>query len=202
MRFIQCLKNIYKHPCSPTVGGDGEKTHTMIVLYIILGLIALFLLAGFVIPKEIKATREIVIHKPVGEVFSYIKYLKNQLNYSKWASLDPAIKNEFRGTDGTPGFVNSWVGNKKVGTGEQEITGIVEGKSISTELRFIKPFKSFAKAVMTTGSAGENATKITWGFESKMNYPMNVMKLFMNMEKAIGNDFSTGLQNLKTILEK
>jgi hypothetical protein len=96
----------------------------MIVLYIILGLIALFLLAGLVIPKEIKATREIVINKPVGDVFNYIKYLKNQLNYSKWASLDPAIKNEFRGTDGTPGFVNSWVGNKKVGTGEQEITGI------------------------------------------------------------------------------
>jgi len=174
----------------------------MIVLYIILGLIAALLLAGLVISKDIKATRELVINKPVNEVFNYIKYLKNQQNYSKWATLDPTIKNEFRGTDGTVGFVNSWEGNKKVGVGEQEITGITEGKSLSTELRFIKPFKSVAKAVMTTEPAGGNATKVGWGFESKMNYPMNVMKLFMNMEKAIGNDFSTGLTNLKAVLEK
>ncbi len=178
------------------------KTHTMIVLYIILGLIVLLLLAGLIISKDIKATREIVINKPLGEVFSYIKYLKNQQNYSKWASLDPSMKNEYRSTDGTVGFVNAWEGNKKVGTGEQEITGIVEGKSLSTDLRFIKPFKSLAKAVMATEAAGENATKVSWGFESKMNYPMNVMKLFMNMEKAVGNDFSTGLQNLKTLMEK
>lgn len=174
----------------------------MIVLYIIGGLIAALLLAGLLISKDIRATREIVINKPVNEVFNYIKYLKNQQNYSKWATLDPNMKNDFRGTDATVGFVNSWVGNKKVGEGEQEITGIVEGKSLSTDLRFIKPFKSLAKAQMTTEAVDANSTRVTWGFESKMNYPMNVMKLFMNMEKAIGNDFATGLQNLKGVLEK
>lgn len=174
----------------------------MIVLYIIGGIIAAILLAGLVISKDIAATREIVIQKPVGEVFNYIKYLKNQLNYSKWATLDPNMKNEFRGTDGAVGFVNSWTGNKKVGQGEQEITGVEEGKSLSTDLRFIKPFKSFAKAKMTTEAVDANSTRVTWGFESKMNYPMNVMKLFMNMEKAVGNDFSTGLQNLKALMEK
>lgn len=174
----------------------------MIVLYIILGLVGVVLLAGLVISKDIKATREIVVNKPVAEVFNYIKYLKNQQQYSKWATLDPNIKNEFRGTDGAIGFVNSWEGNKKVGVGEQEIIGIAEGKSLTTELRFIKPFKSVAKAVMTTEATGSNATKVSWGFESKMNYPVNVMKLFMNMEKAIGNDFSTGLTNLKALLEK
>ncbi|MGQ0738353.1 MAG: SRPBCC family protein [Bacteroidota bacterium] len=174
----------------------------MIVLYIIIGIIAALLLAGLVISKDITATREIVINKPVGEVFNYIKYLKNQQHYSKWATMDPNMKNEFRGTDGTVGFVNSWEGNKKVGIGEQEITGITEGKSLTTDLRFIKPFKSFAKATMTTEAVGAGSTKISWGFESKMNYPMNIMKLFMNMEKAVGNDFSIGLNNLKALMEK
>lgn len=174
----------------------------MIVLYIILGIIALLLLAGLVISKDIKATREIVINKPVGDVFNYIKYLRNQQNYSKWATLDPNMKNEFRGTDAQPGFVNYWTGNKKVGEGEQEITGIVEGKSVSTDLRFIKPFKSFAKAQMTTEAVDANSTRVTWGFESKMNYPMNIMKLFMNMEKTVGDDFGIGLANLKAVLEK
>lgn len=174
----------------------------MIVVYIILGLIAALLLVGLVISKDIKSTKEIIINKPVSEVFNYIKYLKNQQNYSKWATLDPNIKNEFSGTDGKPGFVNHWMGNKKVGEGEQEITGIVEGKELQTDLRFIKPFKSFAKAKMTTEAVDTNSTKVTWGFESKMNYPMNIMKLFMNMSEMVGKDFSIGLSNLKALMEK
>ncbi len=174
----------------------------MIVVYILLGIIVLLLLAGLVISKDISATKEIVINKPKDEVFNYIKYLKNQQNYSKWATLDPNIKNEFRGTDGQPGFVNHWSGNKKVGEGEQEITGIDEGKALYSDLRFIKPFKSFAKATMKTEAIDANSTKVTWGFESKMNYPMNVMKLFMNMSEMVGKDFSTGLSNLKKVMEK
>jgi hypothetical protein len=174
----------------------------MIVLYIILGIIAAILIVALFIPKGMKATREIIINKPNAEVFQYIKYLKNQQNYSKWATLDPQIKNEYRGTDGEPGFVNSWVGNKKVGEGEQEIKGIEEGKQLITELRFIKPFKSVAKSTMSTAAVNENSTKVSWGFEGAMNYPLNVMKLFMNMEKGIGDDFSIGLHNLKTIMEK
>lgn len=176
----------------------------MVVVYIILGIIALFLLAGLVISKDISATKEIVINKPVGEVFNYIKYLKNQQNYSKWATLDPNMKNEFIGTDGQPGFINRWSGNKKVGEGEQEIIAIEEGKSISTELRFIKPFRSQASAKMSVkgNGGGGTTTIVVWAFTSKMNYPMNVMKLFMNMSEMVGKDFSTGLAKLKVLMEK
>jgi hypothetical protein len=174
----------------------------MIVLYIILGIVAGLLLAGLFIPKGMKATREIVINKPNTEVFNYIKQLKNQDNYSKWGSMDPNMKKEYKGTDATIGFVSAWEGNKKVGQGEQEITGIEEGKKLQTELRFIKPFKSISQSSMTTEAISENSTKVSWGFEGSMNYPMNVMKLFMNMEKAIGNDFSIGLSNLKALMEK
>jgi Polyketide cyclase / dehydrase and lipid transport len=174
----------------------------MIVLYIILGIIAFLLIAALFISKDMKATREIIINKPTSEVFNYIKYLKNQDNFSKWASMDPNMKKEYRGTDATVGFVSAWEGNKKVGQGEQEIKGIEEGKKVDYELRFVKPFKSVAKAVMTTEAINDNTTKVGWGFESQMNYPMNIMKLFMNMDKAIGDDFSTGLTNLKAVLEK
>lgn len=174
----------------------------MIVLYIVLGLIGLLLLAGLFISKDLQANKEIVINKPVDEVFGFIKYLKNQQLYSKWAALDADMKNEYNGIDGQPGFVNHWVGNKKVGEGEQEITAIEEGKAIYTDLRFIKPFKSFAKVIMTAEAIDASSTKVSWGFQSKMNYPLNIMKLFMNMNEMIGKDFSTGLANLKNLLEK
>lgn len=174
----------------------------MIVLYIILGIIVFLLLLGLIVSKDMKASREVIINKPVSEVFDYIKYLKNQDNFSKWASMDPNMKKSYTGTDGTVGFVSAWEGNKKVGQGEQEIKAIKEGSQVDYELRFIKPFRSFAKSTMTTTANDAKSTKVTWGFESKMNYPMNLMKVFMNMEKMIGNDFSTGLNKLKAILEK
>jgi hypothetical protein len=174
----------------------------MIVLYIILGIIAALLTAGLFISKDMKSTREIIINKPNAEVFNYIKHLKNQDNYSKWAMMDPNMKKDFRGSDATVGFVSAWEGNKKVGKGEQEITGITEGSRFDTELRFEKPFKSVAKAQMSTAAVNDQTTRVTWGFESRMAYPMNVMKLVMNMEKAVGNDFSIGLTNLKALLEK
>ena len=55
---------------------------------------------------------------------------------------------------------------------------------------------------MTTEAVDGSSTKVTWVFESKMPYPFNVMRLFMNMDKAIGEDFSVGLNNLKAQLEK
>jgi hypothetical protein len=55
---------------------------------------------------------------------------------------------------------------------------------------------------MSTTSISENQTKVYWEFSAKMNYPMNLMLLFMNMEKLIGTDLQTGLQNLRELLEK
>ena len=62
--------------------------------------------------------------------------------------------------------------------------------------------ESKAKAYMTTDSIGTTQTRVTWGFDSAMKYPMNLMLLFMNMDKMIGADFEIGLNNLKAILEK
>jgi len=98
--------------------------------------------------------------------------------------------------------VSAWEGDNGVGKGEQEIKNIVEGEKLETELRFIEPFESKAQAFMTTTAIDSTHTKVTWGFDSKMAYPMNIMKLFMDMDKAIGDDFSIGLNNLKTLLEK
>lgn len=176
-----------------------------ILLNMLLGLaafIALLLVLGLFMKKDYSVMRSIVINRPNQVVFDYIKLLRNQDNYSKWASMDPNMKKDFRGTDGTVGAVSAWEGNKKVGQGEQEIMKIEEGKRIEYDLRFIKPFRSQADVYLTTQPTGDNQTEVTWGFSSRMNYPFNILLKVMNMEKMLGNDFSTGLNNLKTILEK
>ncbi|MEP6262515.1 MAG: SRPBCC family protein [Gillisia sp.] len=172
------------------------------ILIIVLVIIAIPLVVALFLPKDYSVEREIVINKPKQEVFEYVKYLKNQDNYSKWATMDPNMKKTYNGTDGTVGFVSAWESeNDDVGSGEQEIIKIEEGERIDFELRFKEPFESTSPAFMTTESVTENQTKVTWGFSGHMNYPMNIMMLFMDFEKMIGDDLESGLSNLKSEME-
>ena len=175
----------------------------LIIVFIIIGIVILALIVALVAKKEYSVEREITINKPKPDVFKYIRLLKNQDNFSVWAKIDPAMKKESKGIDGTVGFVSTWDSeNKNVGKGEQEIMEINNDHRIDYELRFMKPFKSTSEAYFVTELVSDNQTKVTWGFKGKMNYPMNLMLLFLNMEKMIGKDFESGLKNLKIILEK
>lgn len=173
------------------------------ILITILIIIAIPLIVALFTKKEYAVEREVIINKPKQEVFDYIKFLKNQDNYSVWATMDPNMKKEYRGTDGAVGFIASWDSQmKEVGKGEQEIMKISDAERLDFELRFKVPFEATDNAYMTTETIAENQTKVKWGFEGKMNYPMNFMLLFMDMEKMLGNDLETGLSNLKKVLEK
>jgi hypothetical protein len=166
-------------------------------------IIAIPFIAAIFIKKDYVVDREIVINKPKQEVFEYIKMLKNQNNYSKWAGMDPNMKKTFTGVDGTVGFISGWESkNEEVGKGEQEIKKIIDGERIEYELRFIEPFEAKEPAYMATESISENQTKVMWGFKGHLDYPMNLMFLFIDFEKMIGDDLDLGLKNLKTILEK
>ena len=145
-----------------------------IVLIVVAVLIAVPLITALFVKKDYGVEREITINKPKQQVFDYIKLLKNQDNFSKWAMMDPNTKKTYTGEDGTVDF----------------------------ELRFKKPFEATDFAYMTTESISENETKVKWGFNGKMNYPINIMLLFMDMEKMLGDDLSTGLANLKNVMEK
>lgn len=177
-----------------------------LILYTLLGIIGLIVLVLIVaafVKKDYEVMCSISINKSSREVFDYLKLLKNQDKFSKWALMDPNMKKEYHGIDGTPGFVSSWDSNKKnVGKGEQEIIQIKEGEGIDFEIRFIKPIAGIAKSYIIVNAKDDQSTQVKWGFRSQMKYPMNLMLLFMNMDKMIGNDLSTGLSNLKTILEK
>src|SRR5690606_41185411 len=88
-------------------------------------IIAIALIAAAFMKKDYTVQRDVVINQPESVVFEYIKYLKNQDQFSKWGQMDPNMKKSYEGTDGTVGFISKWEGNKDVGIGEQEIKNIV-----------------------------------------------------------------------------
>lgn len=173
-----------------------------IVLILVGLLISTPLIIALFVPKTVEVSREVIISKNRVEVFQYVKILKNQLEYSKWQKMDPNQKITFTGTDGTVGFVYAWDSEKEeVGAGEQEIKAIVENERIDYELRFKRPFESTAGAYLTFAYVSPEETKVVWGFKGDTKYPFNIIHLFMDMDKMLGDDLNVGLQNLKEIME-
>lgn len=174
----------------------------MILLYIVAGLLLLILILGAIAPKSFTVSRSIIVNKPIGETFEFLKHIKNQDYWSPWKKKDPNMNQSFEGTDGEVGFIARWEGNKDVGMGEQEIVGIEENKRVISKLRFLKPWKSQSDAFLSTEAISTNETKVVWGFSGKNKFPFSIFMLFMNMDKAVGKDFEEGLTDLKRYLEK
>lgn len=171
------------------------------VLFAVIVIIAVLLIAALFISSAFQVESEITINQPKQVVFDYIRHLKNQNEYSKWMQMDPDMKKSYRGDDGTVGFVYAWQSDMKdVGVGEQEITDIIGGEKIETEIRFKEPFVSTDQSYMITEGITESSTKVTFGYNGNMKYPTNLLiPVFRN---KIGNDMQDNLQALKSILEE
>ena len=172
----------------------------MTLIYILAGVVLLLLVLYLLAPATYDVSRTTEVRRPPDDVFDYLKYLKNQDEWSPWGRKDPNMKKGFRGTDGTVGAVSTWEGNKQVGAGEQEITRIVAGQRIESVLRFLKPWKSTSDAYLEVEPA-PGGSLIRWGFKGSSGFPMRLMMLFMSMDKMVGKDFEQGLANLKARLE-
>lgn len=171
------------------------------ILFVIAGIIVLALVAALFVSKEYSVKREITINKPSQEVYDYVKFIRNQEHYNKWVMMDPNMKKDYKGTDGTVGFVYAWDSQKDdVGKGEEEIKLLEEGKKINLEVRFIKPFEGLAVTEMTTEAISPMQTKVSWGMSGESAYPMNLTNAIM--EKMLGPDLDESLQTLKGVLEK
>ena len=170
------------------------------ILLVIATIIVLLFIFGLFMKKEHYVHCETVINAPQQKVFDFVKLLKNQELYNKYAKADPNRHETYKGTDGTVRFTIAWNGNKDAGCGEKEIMNIVEGRSVEMEIRFVKPMKTSARIVMDTEALSANETKVSWNNSGTLPYPLNV---FIPMfEKNFTRDLNSSLLTLKTILEK
>jgi len=171
------------------------------ILLVLAGIIALLLLIALFMKKKHYVNREIIINAPRQKVFDFLKMLKNQEQFNKWATRGKENrKEEFKGTDGTVGFIYAWSGDKSAGQGEKEIKNLIEGEKIETEIRFEKPMKMAASVIFDMQSLPGEQTKLNMINTGTMKYPMNI---FIPMaEKKFPKDMDESLSTLKSILEK
>ncbi len=168
------------------------------ILYIMLIIVAFFLVVGLFLPTGYNIDRTIVINKPVETVYDYVLDFNKRAKWDPWFENDPDGKSNVSGPESAVGSKWSWEG-EKIGTGSITIVETKPYEMIKTKLEFISPRPS-KSTVHWTFNETEGTTKVTWGFSGNLSYPIE-RYVGLRMDALIGPDFERGLQNLKQTVE-
>jgi len=169
--------------------------------YVVIGFITFIAFLHAWSKKDYDISRTVMIKRPKEEVYPYIRQLQKQPLWMPWFLNDPKVVIKFKGEDGKEGAASYWKGNNRI-EGIQKITKIRDGKLLETQLLFLRPYKSLSLNYMAVKEIEADRTKMVWGLKGVHRFPASVMMLFYGMDRAVGKDFETGLNNLKTILER
>ncbi len=169
------------------------------LLKIIVAIVAVLLIAMFAVGKDYHFEKSIVINAPAEKVYQNISSMKAFNQWNPWMKLDPNMKIDYSGNSGQVGDQYCWNGNDDAGAGCHIITALVPNQKQSTKMLFTRPFESDATSNIILTPQG-NSTKVTWDMDCELDYPMNLMSVFMDgqMDKSYGG----GLAALKALSEK
>ena len=169
------------------------------VLGIVLALVVVFVVGGFLLPREVSVARSITIDAPPEEVFPHLNSLKAFNDWSPWTGRDPDMVPEFSGPDEGVGAVMAWESEQRdVGSGKQEITASVPDERVETALDFGDMGTAEAAFDLVPVDGG---TEVTWSFTGDMGSNPVGRWMGLMMDSWVGGDYETGLGNLKARVE-
>ncbi|MFN0037570.1 MAG: SRPBCC family protein [Saprospiraceae bacterium] len=168
------------------------------LLYTVLGLATLFLLLALFARHDYHIERDIEIDAPREIVYDQVRFFKNAPNWSPWLYLDPNVKTSIEGTDGEPGAVYKWSGNKDIGTGSQTLQSVKPNR-----LDLLVSLSEFsASPAYFTLAEEDKMTTVTWAMDMHVPFPWNALSMLTDMNNGfIAKDFENGLANLKKYCE-
>ena len=170
------------------------------VIIVFVGLFALMIVGGYLLPSTVSLSRDITIAAPASKIFPHINDLKKFQAWSPWAQIDPDMKLTFSGAATGVGQKSAWQSeNSGVGTGSQEITASSQNKHVATKLDFGE--MGTATAAWNLEPSGPN-TKVTWSFKTDLGNNPLMRWMGLMFDSMVGSDYEAGLAKLKTIVEE
>ena len=170
-----------------------------ILLFIVLGLAALWLLLGIFARKNYHIERTVEIDAPREIVLEQVRLFSNFKNWSPWHVYDPNMKSEITGVDGQPGARYNWDGNDKIGKGYQVLKS-ASPERIDVDIEWgwgVSP----AYFQFQETAAGKK-TSVLWGMDMHVVFPWNAFAMLTDLNAFVGKDFESGLSNLKKVCEQ
>ncbi len=171
------------------------------ILLVLVAIVALFAAYVATRPDDYRIERSVLVRADAGKIYPLVAAFPKWDQWSPWAKLDPAMKVEFGGQEGTLGSTYSWKGNDKVGVGKMTVTGLLKDRIVDVKLDFLKPWEQTAN-VRVEFKPEADGTRVTWIMSGKYDFIGKLFAVFMNMDKAVGPDFEKGLSALKALGER
>jgi uncharacterized protein YndB with AHSA1/START domain len=172
----------------------------MIILYVILGLLVVFMAIAAAQPADFTVTRSGTISAPAENIFGCVNDLHKFQEWSPWAKVDPNCKTTYSGPTSGPGASFAWSGNMKVGEGGMTVMESQPSDLVRLKLEFLRPMRATNTVEFTFRTEG-GTTTVKWSMMGKKNFGAKVFGLFVNCDKMCGADFERGLANLKALCE-
>ena len=172
---------------------------------VILLLIAVFVVTGYLLPKQIHIERSITIDRPAAMMFEILNGYRHFNEWSPWAKRDPKALFTVSGPESGVGARMSWAGDPQlVGSGWQQIVASKPYEQINIKLDF--DAQGIADTGFTLVAKGDG-TEITWFFDSDLTEGVNFLDSFLAryfgllFDRWVGGDYEAGLANLKAYAE-
>lgn len=167
--------------------------------YVLIGLIAVYIILCFAGPASSKIERSTEINVPapaLHEKLTDLKFFHN--SWSPWTELDPNMKVSYTGEAGKEGASMSWESNNNdVGKGTMTYQYTREDSVI-----YLMNFSGYESNIyFIVKPVDASKTNVSWILYGKTPFLFRGMALFMNMEKKVGAHFEKGLSKLKTVME-
>jgi effector-binding domain-containing protein len=175
------------------------------LLYTIVISVFIFIIVGFLLPREVHVERSLEIKRPAAEVFDLLNSYQSFSAWSPWVEKDPDALYEFSGPESGAGARLSWSGDPRlVGSGWQEITESRPNTLIRMQLDFEQQgaAESYFELLETAGGV-----KLTWGFDTDLAAGQGILggllaRYFgLFFDQWIGSDYEQGLASLKVFAE-
>jgi Polyketide cyclase / dehydrase and lipid transport len=170
-----------------------------IVVVVVAAVITILIFAA-TRPATYHVERSTTIAAAPEKISPLLDNFHNWDQWSPWAKLDPNMRVSYSGPPAGPGAVYQWEGNSKVGKGRMEILS-AEPLLTSIKLDFLSPFESHNRTNFVLEPQGQ-ATRVTWTMDGPNTFMSKLMSVFVSMDKMVGKDFDTGLNQLKSAAEK
>ena len=172
---------------------------------VVLLLIAVFVVTGYLLPRQVHIERAITIERPATMMFEILNSYRYFNEWSPWAKRDPKALFTISGPESGVGARMSWAGDPQlVGSGWQQIVASKPYEKINIKLDF--DAQGIADTGFTLVAKGAG-TEITWFFDSDLTEGVNFLDSFLAryfgllFDRWVGGDYEAGLANLKAYAE-
>jgi polyketide cyclase/dehydrase/lipid transport protein len=153
---------------------------------------------GYLLPREVRVTRDIIIEAPPERVFPHVNSMRRAAEWASWLEFDPTMQRSYAGPRQGVGSRVAWTSSdRSLGSGRQEIVASVPNWHVETVLELgTRTANSWYDLAPTDGG-----TRVTWGLRVDMGMSPAGRYLGLRLKRRIVAHYEKGLLRLKQLIE-